>query len=72
LLALLWAIFSYLIYLPLITISRRLMVTAGKTGPDRKYDGSVDCLFKILENEGIEGFYNGWRLYMWKLYPLFI
>ncbi len=32
---------------PLDTVRRRLMMTSGQTGPDRMYNGTLDCFAKI-------------------------
>ena len=44
---------------PLDTVRRRLMMTAGKTGKDKMYDGTMDCFKKILKNEGPAAFFKG-------------
>jgi solute carrier family 25 (adenine nucleotide translocator) protein 4/5/6/31 len=49
-------IFSY----PLDTVRRRLMMTSGKTGKDKMYDGTMDCFKKIYANEGgLKPFFKG-------------
>lgn len=45
---------------PLDTVRRRLMMTAGKTGKDKLYDGTMDCFKKIYANEGgLKPFFKG-------------
>ena len=44
---------------PLDTVRRRLMMTAGKTGKDKMYDGTMDCFKKIYKNEGGSAFFKG-------------
>ena len=45
---------------PLDTVRRRLMMTAGKTGKDKLYDGTIDCFKKIYANEGgLKPFFKG-------------
>lgn len=45
---------------PLDTVRRRLMMTAGKTGKDKLYDGTLDCFKKIYANEGgLKPFFKG-------------
>jgi len=44
---------------PLDTVRRRLMMTAGKTGADKMYDGTMDCFQKILKDEGGRAFFKG-------------
>lgn len=44
---------------PLDTIRRRLMMTAGKTGKDKLYDGTIDCIKKIFQQEGGKAFFKG-------------
>jgi len=44
---------------PLDTVRRRLMMTAGKTGKDKMYDGTMDCFRKILKDEGGRAFFKG-------------
>lgn len=44
---------------PLDTVRRRLMMTAGKTGKDKLYDGTMDCFAKIYKNEGGAAFFKG-------------
>lgn len=44
---------------PLDTVRRRLMMTSGKTGKDKMYDGTMDCFKKILKNEGPLAFFKG-------------
>ena len=45
---------------PIDTVRRRLMMTAGKTGKDRLYDGGFDCFRKMYVNEGgVSAFYKG-------------
>jgi solute carrier family 25 (adenine nucleotide translocator) protein 4/5/6/31 len=48
-------IFSY----PLDTVRRRLMMTSGKTGKDKMYDGTLDCFRKIYKDEGGRAFFKG-------------
>lgn len=44
---------------PLDTVRRRLMMTAGKTGKDKLYDGTLDCFKKIYKDEGGRAFFKG-------------
>lgn len=45
---------------PLDTVRRRLMMTSGKTGKDKMYDGTMDCFRKIYANEGgVKPFFKG-------------
>jgi len=44
---------------PLDTVRRRLMMTAGKTGEDRMYTGTMDCFRKIYRDEGGKAFFKG-------------
>jgi len=44
---------------PLDTVRRRLMMTSGKTGADKLYDGTMDCFNKILAQEGPKAFFKG-------------
>ena len=44
---------------PLDTVRRRLMMTSGKTGKDKMYDGTIDCIKKILADEGPKAFFEG-------------
>jgi len=44
---------------PLDTVRRRLMMTAGKTGADKMYDGTMDCFRKIYKDEGGKAFFKG-------------
>jgi len=44
---------------PLDTVRRRLMMTAGKTGADKMYDGTLDCFRKIYKDEGGKAFFKG-------------
>ncbi len=44
---------------PLDTVRRRLMMTSGKTGADRMYDGTMDCFRKIYKDEGGRAFFKG-------------
>ena len=44
---------------PLDTVRRRLMMTAGKTGKDKLYDGTLDCIKKIFQQEGGAAFFKG-------------
>ena len=44
---------------PLDTVRRRLMMTAGKTGKDKLYDGTLDCFKKIYQQEGGSAFFKG-------------
>jgi len=44
---------------PLDTVRRRLMMTSGKTGADKMYDGTMDCFKKILRDEGPRAFFKG-------------
>jgi solute carrier family 25 (adenine nucleotide translocator) protein 4/5/6/31 len=44
---------------PLDTVRRRLMMTAGKTGEDKLYNGTMDCFRKIYKDEGGRAFFKG-------------
>lgn len=45
---------------PLDTVRRRLMMTSGKTGKEKLYDGTIDCFKKIYANEGgLKPFFKG-------------
>ena len=44
---------------PLDTVRRRLMMTSGKTGKDKMYDGTWDCFKKIQRDEGNKAFFKG-------------
>jgi solute carrier family 25 (adenine nucleotide translocator) protein 4/5/6/31 len=44
---------------PLDTVRRRLMMTSGKTGADKMYDGTMDCFKKIYADEGGRAFFKG-------------
>jgi solute carrier family 25 (adenine nucleotide translocator) protein 4/5/6/31 len=44
---------------PLDTVRRRLMMTSGKTGADKLYNGTMDCFQKILADEGPRAFFKG-------------
>ena len=44
---------------PLDTVRRRLMMTSGKTGADKMYDGTLDCFKKIYRDEGGKAFFKG-------------
>merc|ERR550537_1811460 len=44
---------------PLDTVRRRLMMTSGKTGKDKMYDGTMDCFAKIYKDEGGKAFFKG-------------
>jgi len=44
---------------PLDTVRRRLMMTAGKSGKDKMYNGTIDCFQKILKTEGPAAFFKG-------------
>merc|ERR1712100_72726 len=44
---------------PLDTIRRRLIMTAGKTGKDKLYDGTIDFIKKIFQQEGGRAFFKG-------------
>ena len=44
---------------PLDTVRRRLMMTSGKKGADKMYDGTWDCFKKIYRDEGGKAFFKG-------------
>lgn len=44
---------------PLDTVRRRLMMTSGKTGADKMYNGTLDCFAKIYKDEGGRAFFKG-------------
>jgi solute carrier family 25 (mitochondrial adenine nucleotide translocator), member 4/5/6/31 len=48
-----------LIFYPTDTIRRRLMMTSGKTGDAKMYNGIFDCANKIYQNEGPRAFFKG-------------
>jgi len=50
---------SGIVSYPLDTVRRRLMMTSGKTGADRMYTGTMDCIKKIYANEGPKAFFKG-------------
>jgi solute carrier family 25 (mitochondrial adenine nucleotide translocator), member 4/5/6/31 len=53
-------VFAGIVSYPLDTVRRRLMMTAGKTGKDKMYDGTLDCFRKIYANEGgVRPFFKG-------------
>lgn len=35
------------------------MMTSGKTGADRMYNGTMDCINKIYKDEGGKAFFKG-------------
>lgn len=35
------------------------MMTSGKTGADRMYNGTMDCIRKIYKDEGGKAFFKG-------------
>lgn len=50
---------SGLVAYPIDTIRRRMMMQSGKTGKDVQYKGSIDCMVKVLKEEGPGGFFKG-------------
>jgi len=44
---------------PLDTVRRRLMMMSGKTGKDKLYNGTMDCISKITQQEGPAAFFKG-------------
>ena len=69
------AVASALISYPLDTIRKRLIMDEGR--PKRHYTGIFDCIAKILEREGISGFFKGGycvllREFIGKLILLFV
>ena len=50
---------AFLASYPLETVVRRLEYEATKPKEEQIYDGIIDCFKKILENEGIGGFFKG-------------
>jgi len=44
---------------PLDTIRRRLMMQSGRTGADIQYTGTIDCMKKIVSQEGPRAFFKG-------------
>ena len=54
-----------LVCYPFDTVRRRLMMQVGRTGGDLEklpfYEGPVDCLHHILQNEGFWGLWAGAR-----------
>jgi solute carrier family 25 (adenine nucleotide translocator) protein 4/5/6/31 len=44
---------------PLDTIRRRLMMQSGRTGADIQYTGTIDCMKKIVQQEGPRAFFKG-------------
>jgi solute carrier family 25 (adenine nucleotide translocator) protein 4/5/6/31 len=51
------AIACALITYPLDTIRKRMIMDQGR--PKRKYSGFLDCVAKIMEKEGVAGFFKG-------------
>jgi len=51
---------------PLDTIRRRLMMESGKALDQRTYKGTVDCGSKILQTEGVTGFFKGNLSNFWR------
>lgn len=47
------------IHYPLDCVRRRLMMEAGKTKYERKYNNTLHCFKRVLAEEGIKGFYLG-------------
>jgi len=52
-------VLSGIISYPLDTVRRRLMMMSGKTGKDKLYDGTMDCISKIIKQEGPAAFFKG-------------
>jgi len=52
-------IVSGMMFYPLDTIRRRIMIESGKLEADKKYKNAVDCFFKVYRNEYMPGFYKG-------------
>ncbi len=53
-------VFAGIVSYPPDTVRRRLMMTAGRTGKDKMYDGTMDCFRKIYANEGgVRPFFKG-------------
>lgn len=44
---------------PIDSVRRRMMMQAGKSKNHRQYKDSIDAIRKILQQEGIKGFYLG-------------
>ena len=52
-------IWSSMMFYPLDTIRRRIMIESGKVEADKKYKNAMDCLKKMYRQESIRGFYKG-------------
>jgi len=50
------------IHYPLDCVRRRLMMEAGKTKKERKYNNTLHCFKRVLAEEGIKGFYLGLQM----------
>ena len=50
------------IHYPLDCVRRRLMMEAGKTKYERKYNNTLHCFKRVLAEEGIKGFYLGLQM----------
>lgn len=50
---------SGILFYPLDTIRRRIMIESGKLEEDKKYKNSIDCIYKMRKQESIYGFYKG-------------
>jgi solute carrier family 25 (adenine nucleotide translocator) protein 4/5/6/31 len=48
-----------MMFYPLDTIRRRIMIESGKKESEKKYKNAVDCMKKILVEEKFLGFYKG-------------
>lgn len=44
---------------PLDTVRRRLMMQSGKKGGDIQYTGTMDCIKKMIAQEGPRSFFKG-------------
>ena len=50
------------IHYPLDCVRRRLMMEAGKTKKERKYNNTLHCFKKVWLEEGVKGFYLGLQM----------
>jgi solute carrier family 25 (adenine nucleotide translocator) protein 4/5/6/31 len=52
-------VFAGILSYPLDTVRRRLMMQSGRKGADIQYTGTMDCISKIMKNEGPRAFFKG-------------
>lgn len=50
---------SGLMFYPLDTIRRRIMIETGKSEESKKYKNAIDCMKKMYKQESFKGFYKG-------------